>query len=496
MKTQIIVLESHDDLVSVKDRMSWAKSPRILLVWSKGDIIALRPLDLKILQRHARSLGATLGLVTRDPHVRREAAALNLPVFDSPRAAQAGHWSVQAGPEFHPSRSPGELHTLRDAAHPSRSQWQSNPIVRLAAFTLGVLAVLALGFLFLPHAEITLSPETRIQRLTIPVTADPALKSVVITGGVPAYEGSNEVTGTLQVPSTGEMTLPEAEARGVARFRNLTSSKIQIPIGTIVHTLGASPVNFATSQLAEIPAGAGRTVDVPIEAVGAGAAGNLEIDLVQVIEGPLSASLSVTNPAPTSGGRNRTVAAPSAEDRQRLHDSLMDNLRTQAQLKMLADLPVGSVIFPDTLKDVAVLEETSQPPTGKTGPTLTLTMRVKFSAMYASGQDLKELSWMALSASREQDFSALSDTATFKVIGEPVTGEDGRTTFDLQMEQGIHRSVDSTGIFSLIQGMPVESAAARLEESISLEAPPVIRMTPRWWPWLPLVPFRMTVLIK
>lgn len=496
MKTQIIVLESHDDLVSVKDRMSWAKSPRILLVWSKGDVIALRPLDLKILQRHARSLGATLGLVTRDPHVRREAAALDLPVFDSPRSAQAGHWSAHSGPEFPPPRSPGELHTLRDAAHPARSRWQSHLLIRLGAFTLGVLAVLALGFLFLPHAEITLSPETRIQSLTIPVTADPALKTVVITGSVPAYEGTYEVTGTRQVPSTGEMTLPEAEAKGVARFRNLTSSKIQIPIGTIVHTLGASPVNFATSQLAEIPAGVGRTVDVPIEAVGAGADGNLEIDLVQVIEGPLSASLAVTNPAPTSGGRNRTVAAPSEEDRQRLHDSLMDSLRTQVQLKMLADLPVGSVIFPDTLKVVAVLEETPEPPVGKIGPILTLSMRVKFSALYASGEDLKELSWMALSASLDKDFSASSETATFKMIGDPVTGEAGRTSFNLQMEQGIHRSVDSTRVFSLIQGMPVESAAARLEESVSIEAPPAIRMTPRWWPWLPLVPFRMTVLIQ
>ena len=53
MKTQIITLESHDDLVSVRDRMSWAKSPRILLVWPRFEKITLRPLDLRILQHHA-----------------------------------------------------------------------------------------------------------------------------------------------------------------------------------------------------------------------------------------------------------------------------------------------------------------------------------------------------------------------------------------------------------------------------------------------------------
>ena len=73
MNTHLLALESHDDLISVKDRMSWAKTPRILLIWPKGEKIALRPLDLRILQRHARALGADLGLVTRDPRIRREA---------------------------------------------------------------------------------------------------------------------------------------------------------------------------------------------------------------------------------------------------------------------------------------------------------------------------------------------------------------------------------------------------------------------------------------
>src|SRR5512138_1642491 len=83
MKTQIITLESHDDLISVRDRMSWAKTPRILLVWPKYEKITLRQVDLKVLQRHAASLGAQLGLVTRRRRVRVEAEALHIPVFES-----------------------------------------------------------------------------------------------------------------------------------------------------------------------------------------------------------------------------------------------------------------------------------------------------------------------------------------------------------------------------------------------------------------------------
>src|SRR5688500_20307884 len=90
MRTQIITLESHDDLISVRDRMSWAKTPRILLVWPKYEKVTLRQVDLKVLQRHALSLGAQLGLVTRARRVRADAEALKIPVFESTGDRKSG----------------------------------------------------------------------------------------------------------------------------------------------------------------------------------------------------------------------------------------------------------------------------------------------------------------------------------------------------------------------------------------------------------------------
>src|SRR5512140_2372841 len=92
MKTQIIALEAHDDLISVRDRMSWAKSPRILLVWSMSDKISLRAADLRILQQHAITLGAELGIITRRGDVRRDAERFGIPVFGSAAAAQRQAW--------------------------------------------------------------------------------------------------------------------------------------------------------------------------------------------------------------------------------------------------------------------------------------------------------------------------------------------------------------------------------------------------------------------
>jgi hypothetical protein len=506
MKTHLLVLESHDDLISVKDKMSWAKTPRILLIWPKGERIALRPLDLKMLQRQARSLGAALGLVARDPRIRRAAAALGLPVFASPRAAQADLWPVPKLPKRQRTaklrKSPADLRALRDESRPAQARWQAHPLVRVGFFALGVLAVLTLAALFLPHAEITLSPESKIQGLTIPVAADPALKLVYITGNIPARATTLENAGSQQIPSTGAAPVPESEAKGVARFRNLTSSKIQIPLGTVVQTLGASSIRFATTQEAEAAAGVGKTVDVPIEALGAGAGGNLEVDLIQAVEGPLGLSLSVTNPAPTSGGTSGQAAAPSPADRERLRRALMETLRAQARLEMLASLPPGSLIFPDTLKDMIVLEEVYDPPAGEMGASLSLTMRVKFAAQYASGNDLSELTTLSLAAALEDGFSAApaeyskSEPLTFRPVGIPVTDESGRTIFQLQVERRIRRAVDARRVLSLAQGRRVESALARLNEAFAFSSPPQIKMSPAWWPWLPLAPFRMDVVIR
>jgi hypothetical protein len=115
MKTQIITLESHDDLISVRDRMSWAKSPRILLVWPKFERVTLRPVDLRVLQSHALTLGAELGLVTRIPNVKRNAQGFHIPVFATAAEAQRAAWPPK--PPKSPRRQRSEKIDLR--AHES-----------------------------------------------------------------------------------------------------------------------------------------------------------------------------------------------------------------------------------------------------------------------------------------------------------------------------------------------------------------------------------------
>src|SRR5918996_1370603 len=143
MKTQIITLESYDDLISVRDRLSWAKTPRILLVWPKYEKVTLRQVDLKVLHRHALSLGAQLGLVTRRRRVRDDAEALGIPVFLSTGQAQRLPWPTPRRRRW-PRRSPRKelIHHKREQARQVSDAWRANPIIRVGSFAVGVLSVL------------------------------------------------------------------------------------------------------------------------------------------------------------------------------------------------------------------------------------------------------------------------------------------------------------------------------------------------------------------
>jgi hypothetical protein len=497
MKTQIFTLESHDDLISIRDRLSWAKTPRILLVWPKGERIVLRPLDLKVLQRHADALGAQLGLVTRRASVRREAEALGIPVFESAGAAQRNAWPDH---EVRKQRTPPpprrDLRQLRAEALPPEAPWRSRLAVRVVAFGLGVLAVLAVAGLFVPRANVILHPETQTQRLVFPVLASPAIQSVFVTGSVPARAESVVVEGSQSVIVTSRIPVPQTSARGVARFRNLTQTEVEIPAGTLVYTRTDPPVRFATLNHTRLTAGLDQIVEVPIEAVEAGQTGNVDAEMIQAIEGSLGLMATVSNPEPTGGGSDTTAIGPTADDRFLLRESLTRELALQAGDELNNLLSADDLLLSDTLTISQTLEETYNPPVDKQGTTLALTLRLEFTVQVVSTQDLTELAEASLNAAAPQGFFPVADSLTFQSVSSPITSAEGITRWQMQAERRLLRGVDTGEVLRLVLGRSPEQALALVARSSRFESAPQIELTPAWWPWMPLIPFRVQVVIQ
>jgi hypothetical protein len=494
MKTQIIALESHDDLISVRDRMSWAKSPRILLVWPKFEKVTLRPVDLRVLQQHARYLGADLGLVTRRADVRRDAIGFGIPVFDSTAAAQRDLW-----PERRSTRRRGpradhpNLRMMKAEAKVNEAKWKSSPAARIGFFLVGVLAALSVAALFVPRAAVKLTPLSQRQNVTISVIASPSNPSVSINGDVPVRSITLTVTGSQSAQITSQSSIPQTKAAGLARFKNLTQSEVSIPAGTVIYSVGQNTVRFVTMNDTHLAGTVNAFVDVPITAEQPGAIGNLPANSIQAIEGSVGLSASVTNPEPTTGGTDVVATAPSDDDRRRVHDVLLSVLQADAERQIRAAIGAKDLLLENTLQMGQVVNETYNPPAGQAGSLLTLTMSVEYRAQYVTADDLTRLAQMILNAAIPSGYVADANSLSFRETGVPASDSSGASHFEVQATRTLIHQINSEQASALVRGLSPRAAVQRLQSNLPLAAAPQIDVSPSWWPWLPLIPFRIEV---
>jgi hypothetical protein len=499
MKTQIISLQSHDDLVSVRDRMSWAKSPRILLIWPRFERITLRPLDLRLLQHHAADLGADLGLITRSRSVRRVAQGFDIPVFRTAAVAQRDPWpgrSRRVMRRRSTIRTAAELRAARLSAQRSTSGWTSSLYARVAFFLVGVLAVLALAALFVPRVSIVLSPVTETQDVSLPAEASLAEASGVVTLSLPARPLRVAVGATKSARVTTRAEVPQATAQGIAHFENLTLTPLVVPAGTIVYGVTPPSVRYATLSEARLDGELGAAADVAIRALDAGEMGNASADTVQGIEGDLALSASVTNPDPITGGADHLATVASAADRQQLKIELLQALGDQARSKLQATVSPGDILLPGTVRLDKISDETFEPPPGQAGSTLTLSMTADYDAQFVSRDDLYRFAEASLNSSLPQGFRPLPDTLEVRLADAPTTDGQGISRFTLDSSWTMARNIDAGRANMLVRGLSPAAAAGRLKSAFPLVREPQIGLRPSWWPWLPLIPMRITVSVQ
>jgi hypothetical protein len=425
--------------------------------------------------------------------VRADAEALGIPVFVSTGKAQRETWPKQKSRKL-PHKVPDKtLREQREQVQVREEAWRTHPVTRILAFSLGVLSVLAIVALFIPRAQVRLHPVTQMQSVVVPITASTSVKSVFITGSIPAREKRIVVEGTQRVAVTGEGIVPQSKARGIVIFRNLSQSAVNIPVGTIV---AAGDVRFVTTALGVLNPGVGETVELRIEAVEGGLSGNLEAEVINVVEGRLGLSVSVSNPEPTTGGRERASVQATDADRERAKWLLLMSLEDDARASLTAELNSDDILFDETFALSQILSENYDLPVGAVGSQLTLTMQAEYTVRYAAASDLTELAALALNASLPSGFLAASDAQVVDSSTTPELLEDGSVRWTMRAEREITQQVNVQQVAQLIQGLSATEAQSKLDKALPLINEPKVSLTPSWWPWVPVVPFRIEVVTK
>ena len=500
---QTIYLDPEDDLVSIRDRLSWAREKRVLLVLpdGKGDLLH-EWLDLKILRRHADDLRLEVGLVTLDRDVRPQAQALGFPLFHSARAGQEAHdraWRRGQRRKYEWSRPHGlDQDDRREIARRMApaikwTRWVLR-YVGIFLFFLTVAVVYVAAAWTIPGATLTLKPETLPLSVTREIVADPQLDSInPIGASVPARILAVVAQWQAEVETTSCCDVWHALARGLGRSAARRSQEVSIPAGTRVSTSAGERVIYQTLTEVTVPGVIGATAEVDVIALEPGLQGNVEANQINRIEGLMSLQLAVRNLEPIEGGGVRTVRAVTQSDLDRLRAQVIQQLQTLALAEMEVQLAEAEFLARDSLHIVNTFDETFTQFVGEQADRVALEIRAELQATAVDETQATGLVYETLVTSVDPAFELVPDSLNF-YSGE-VLGVDsqGRVSFVMIGEGLTAARLDVGPALSAIAGQETETGLAYLYANLSLREYPTVRILPNWFGRLPYLPTRMQV---
>jgi hypothetical protein len=496
VKTQIIQLNRNDDYLSVRDKMDWSQTGRILLVWPDQGHVLNRHLDLKLVNRHAAMMGAQLAVVTHNSEVRFLARQIGIPVFDSSRRAQDIPWRVSQHRKIDLQRNSQypNLNDLRKIIHPQTPAGLEHPITRFLCFGCSVFALFAIGMFILPSAQIILSPQVETQSMRFDLSADPSLTAINLsTGSLTTYRQDVIVEGNDSITATGSAIIANEIAIGGLQFTNISNQKIFIPAGTIVATVGRNPVRFITSNINSVTVNPNQSINLTAHAIKPGSSGNLPPDNLVAIEGGLGLSLSATNPSATHGGTDASIPSPSSQDLRLLRDRLRSKLELAAMTEMQSILPDEDTLISPTLTIGETLVETYNPSIGAPGNRLELSLRLRIQSQVVSGEALRSLVTLILDSNTPNGYIPLLNTLEITRLSNPTFGEEGLPHWTILANRKLQVDIQENQVIENIKGVTVAQAVDRLSTSLPLAEHVQILLSPEWWPRLPFIPMRMEV---
>jgi hypothetical protein len=295
------------------------------------------------------------------------------------------------------------------------------------------------------------------------------------------------------MPSSGHVLAPDQPAEGWISFTNLTAAKVHIPAGAVVLTRSDPPVRFSTQDAVDVQAGKGSSADVFARALAPGSSGNVAAGAIAAFEGPLGLSLSVTNPARMSGGTDVSSPIPTEADRQALRQRLLAKLTEDARSRLPGQVQSNDVLFPSTFAFSKAISETYTPGPDVPGGKLSLSLKAEFRAYYAAGSDLKQLATLVLDASLPPGYAAVTDSLTVQAVSAVYGNAEGGARWQVQAMRTNQARIDPAQVITLVRGEPAGRAADLLQRTFGLQSAPQISIQPFFWPWLPALPFRISV---
>ena len=454
-----IVASFRDDVASILGRIDTAEEIEVVLVVPRAARALRQPAAWAHIAAHVRRRGISLYVVAARGGVRSEARANGLPAARSLRGRRRGRRRFTVGErEFELPGMP----------------WGG--LARAGAVLLFVGAAAGVACLTVPSAEIVIvppsEPMTRTLRVRVnPVAAEPDVEAAVVPGDTARIT----ITTIVSTATSGEADVGDTPAVAELLFTNGGDRPVEVPAATPVSDEGG--LAFLTDDALTVPAGDSASVTATAERPGE--LTNAAADELHNLSG-LPETLTVTNPAAATGGANKVVAAVAQEDFDRVRLIADDVLARVGRRELEAVVGEGT-FFPQTIS-VAVFSESALQHLGDPADAFLMEYTAIVTALVLRDDEARRFAEHLLIDALPDGVALLPDTAEAATGGEVEFGA-GRLTVDLVATGLVAELFDPSTLRGEVTGVRPETAAARIQQLLSLEEPPVVTLRPEWIPW-------------
>ncbi len=288
------------------------------------------------------------------------------PIIQPPSQAR----NVSGRAPAQPARKPTSTKTSRNVTKPpmisstsARSNHRGRRVTTMVLVSLAVLLFAVLAFLYFgSNATVTIVVPSQPSSATgqyVASTNQHNSQQNTIPSQVLVYPARATLPGT----ATGTVKQGNHVASGTVTFSNTGSKNLDIPTGTVLSTIGASPIQFVTTADALVlPDNSGSPkIVVPVQAQLTpqmpGESGNVAANSITLIP-PDSLSniaknnnlsslapgiLTVTNPDPTIGGGSSNVLAVSTNDVSALKLALHQQIQNEIKIWLANNTHKGDI---------------------------------------------------------------------------------------------------------------------------------------------------------
>jgi hypothetical protein len=427
-----------------------------------------------------------LAIVSPDARARSLASSVHLPSFASTAALE--RQELDATEPLTTARRAALARTVRVKRTAGASPFRVVGILgSLLAAALVLLVVIG------PTATVVVAPVSRpLGPMEFELRAGPQGD---ITTGVQTLV-TNELTQKYTHPATGERLDP-IKAKGVARFTNKNTQEVRVLKGTVVRT--RDNVRFQTTEEKIIPRSTldilppfvkFGTVDIAIEALDAGAAGNVPANTITITEG---SDYAVSNPQATSGGEIKKYAVVTGSDYGLAAGRADEELR-KAGLKKLDDwkraATKGQVVYGPVTKVSTVTPSTglvgTEPPDG----TFELTVTGTATGYSVPEGEPRATTIAKLKERAEPEHGINATAAVVDVIIGPTLLDNG-VRWRVRARASQFPNVRDAPLRASLAGREFADAQAVVERQ-GLELRRIL-VWPGWWPRFPFFDSRLRI---